>query len=224
MLYAVIGLILGGALTAVVMSSHGNYRGGGMMMGGSENAPMSNTGDGKQTIMGMGNIDGNFIEQMIPHHEDAITMAGVALKKAQHAEIKSLANDITRSQSAEIKQMEEWYKAWYGKDVPQDNGTTGMNGMGSGGMHMGMMGDDTDMSRLESAENFDQAFIEEMIPHHQMAVMMANMLLSATDRPEMKKLAEDIITAQKKEIEDMRTWAKAWGYTLGGSPMMNRER
>lgn len=77
---------------------------------------------------------------------------------------------------------------------------------------MGMMGNETDMTRLQNASDFDRAFIEEMIPHHQMAVMMANMLLASTDRPEMKKLAEDIITAQTKEINEMREWAKAWGY------------
>ena len=49
-----------------------------------------------------------------------------------------------------------------------------------------------------------------MIPHHQMAVMMANMLASSTNRPEMKKLAQDIIIAQTKEINQMREWYKAW--------------
>ena len=85
--------------------------------------------------------------------------------------------------------------------------------MGTGSMHMGMMGDDTDAEGLKNASNFDQTFIEEMIPHHQMAVMMANMLLASTDRPEMKELAEDIISAQTEEINNMRAWAKAWGYT-----------
>ena len=79
-------------------------------------------------------------------------------------------------------------------------------------MHMGMMGNDTDMARLENAADFDKVFIEEMIPHHQMAVMMANMLLSGTNRAEMKQLAENIITSQTKEINDMRSWYRIWGY------------
>jgi len=45
-----------------------------------------------------------------------------------------------------------------------------------------------------------------MIPHHQMAVVMAKMLEQASTRSEMKKLARDIITAQTKEIEMMNQW------------------
>jgi uncharacterized protein (DUF305 family) len=77
---------------------------------------------------------------------------------------------------------------------------------------MGMMGDETDITGLEKAGDFDKAFIDEMIPHHQMAVMMAQMLKSGTRRPEMIKLAEDIITAQTKEINEMRQWYKNWTY------------
>ena len=79
-------------------------------------------------------------------------------------------------------------------------------------MHMGMMGDESDMASLEQADDFDKTFVEEMIPHHQMAVMMATMLKNGTTRPEMKKLAEDIISAQTKEIDQMRSWYKIWGY------------
>lgn len=77
-------------------------------------------------------------------------------------------------------------------------------------MHMGMMGDDSDLTTLENATDFDKAFVEEMIPHHQMAVMMAGMLRGGTNRPEMKKLADNIITAQNREIGQMRQWLSKW--------------
>lgn len=79
-------------------------------------------------------------------------------------------------------------------------------------MHMGMMGDKTDIERLRAAVDFDKAFIEEMIPHHQMAIMMAQVLENTTSRDEMTKLAVDIISAQTNEISEMRKWYKAWGY------------
>ena len=82
--------------------------------------------------------------------------------------------------------------------------------MGTRGMHMGMMGNETDVKRLEQAADFDKAFIEEMIPHHQMAVMMASMLKQGTQRPEMRQLADDIISAQTREIDQMRQWYDAW--------------
>ncbi len=213
LLYGVIGLLIGVVLTSFFVGYTVNHNRSGMMgmMGIQDNWSRNNSQNSPQNMMG--NIDRHFIEQMIPHHEDAITMADIALEKAQHQEIKNLATDIKRSQGAEISEMQAWYKSWFGKDVPKDGAVMGSHGMGSGGMHMGMMGDETDMVSLENAQNFDQAFIEEMIPHHQMAVMMANMLLASTNRPEMKKLAQDIISAQTKEINEMREWAKLWGYT-----------
>ncbi len=77
-------------------------------------------------------------------------------------------------------------------------------------MHMGMKGNETDMTRFENVEDFDKAFIEEMIPRHQIAFMMANMLRNGTQREEMKTLAEDIITAQTDEIDQMRSWYQGW--------------
>jgi len=156
----------------------------------------------------MGQIDSHFIEQMIPHHEDAITMAQVGLTRAEHPEIRSLANAIIKAQSEEIDQMEHWYTSWFGQDVQNSS-----NFMGHGTnmmMHGGMMGDAADMEHLESVVPFDKAFIEEMIPHHQMAVMMAQMLERATSRAEMKQLAKNITEAQNKEIDSMRSWYRQW--------------
>ena len=154
-------------------------------------------------------IDQHFIEQMIPHHEDAITMAKLALVKSDRPELRSLSENIISSQSLEIDQMKEWYKKWFGKEVSISN-TNKMGMMGKSGINMGMMGNESDINRLENAEDFDREFLEQMIPHHQMAVMMANMLKSGTQRSEMKKLAEDIITAQTDEINQMREWLKSW--------------
>ncbi|BAZ46892.1 hypothetical protein NIES4102_39380 (plasmid) [Chondrocystis sp. NIES-4102] len=75
---------------------------------------------------------------------------------------------------------------------------------------MGMMGMmSMDLEALKNAPDFDQAFIEQMIPHHKMAVMMAGMILDS-DRPEMRDLAKSIIQAQSNEIEQMRQWQQTW--------------
>jgi len=156
----------------------------------------------------MGQVDSHFIEQMIPHHEDAITMSNLALTRGEHLEIKTLANAIIKAQSEEIDQMEEWYRAWFGSEVSDTSFSMGQS-MGMM-MHGGMMGNETDVETLENAELFDKEFIEQMIPHHQMAVMMAQMLLRSTNRPEMKQLAENIITSQTREVNQMREWYRAW--------------
>lgn len=193
-LYGVIGLLIGIIATGFVIGYSINNGYGGMMgMMGVNGGYMNKT-----------NIDKHFIEQMIPHHDSAIAMAKVALQKSKHEEVKALANNIISSQAAEINTMKAWYKDWYGTDVP----TVSEDAMWGGGMmHAEASADD-----LSTAADFDEAFLSEMIEHHQMAVMMANMLENSTDRPEMKKLADDIITAQDKEINDMQTWQEQWGY------------
>lgn len=63
-----------------------------------------------------------------------------------------------------------------------------------------------------TGETLNQRFLEAMIPHHQAAVDMAR-YLAGSNKPELVKLGADIIAAQTKEIEQMRSWQKAWGYT-----------
>jgi uncharacterized protein (DUF305 family) len=153
-------------------------------------------------------IDKHFIEQMIPHHEGAIAMANLALQKAKRPEIKTLATAIIAAQTTEIQSMNGWYQDWFGSAVPKVS--TGMMGggmMSQSGMHMGGQ---EDMTALENASDFDKAFIEEMIPHHQLAIMMANMLQSGTTRPEMQQLAKNIISSQSKEIQQMQSWYVQW--------------
>lgn len=59
-----------------------------------------------------GSFDLEFIKQMIPHHEGAISMANEALQKSENPEIRELAQSIVRSQDMEIKKMREWQLSW----------------------------------------------------------------------------------------------------------------
>lgn len=62
----------------------------------------------------------------------------------------------------------------------------------------------------KTGDDFDKAFLAEMIMHHQGAVVMAEMVLKTSKRPELLQLANDIISAQTKEIGMMQDWQKAW--------------
>jgi uncharacterized protein (DUF305 family) len=165
-------------------------------------------GDG--SIMGQ-NIDQHFIVQMIPHHDGAIAMARIALERSKRPEMLSLAQGIIEAQQKEIDDMREWYQNWYGSIVPQ-SGMPALRslGEGGGGMQMGGMTGEPDVLASVSAAEFDREFITEMIPHHEMAIMMAQMLQASTGRAEMKRLAENIITSQSDEIKMMRNWLAAW--------------
>ncbi|PSB24942.1 DUF305 domain-containing protein [Stenomitos frigidus] len=180
----------------------------------------------------------HFIEMMIPHHQDAVEMANLALARAKHPELKTLAVAIKRDQTREIQQMRGWYKAWYGKEVPatammNGSGMMGNQGMmgsqqgtgqgmmgGSGmmgnqqGMGQGMMTRNgmmrTDLTALKNAPDFDKEFLRQMIPHHQMAVHMAQMVQNQKTRPEIRTLAQSILKSQTAEIKQMQQWQKAW--------------
>jgi uncharacterized protein (DUF305 family) len=146
-----------------------------------------------------GAADQHFIIQMIPHHEGAIEMAKVALERSKRPEILTLANAIIAAQQKEIDDMRSWHKAWYGGSPPE----------GGMGMHMGgMTGDTTALGKL-SGDAFDREFMEQMIPHHEMAIMMAQMIRDSS-RDEMRQLSENIITSQASEIEMMRGWLESW--------------
>lgn len=56
----------------------------------------------------------------------------------------------------------------------------------------------------------DRHFIEEMIPHHEGAIAMAELALERSKRTEVLSLANTIIEAQTKEISDMRAWYRDW--------------
>lgn len=57
---------------------------------------------------------------------------------------------------------------------------------------------------------FDQAFLDEMIVHHEGAVEMAKQALDKASHSEIRQMATDIITAQTSEINTMREWLSSW--------------
>lgn len=83
----------------------------------------------------------------------------------------------------------------------------------------------TDMNKqLEgfSGDDFDKAFIEMMITHHEGAIDMAELIPGRAKHDEIKKLGEDIIEAQTKEIADMKRWQAEWGYSSDSMEMMHQ--
>ena len=100
----------------------------------------------------------------------------------------------------------------------------GMHQM-SNGMMMSNNHDSMDMGAMMSSmnaelkgktgEEFEKAFLSEMVVHHQGAVDMAQAVLEKTNRPELIKLANDIISAQNTEINMMKQWQQVWFGTMG---------
>ncbi|CAN5659887.1 hypothetical protein BH23PAT2_BH23PAT2_05720 [soil metagenome] len=63
-----------------------------------------------------------------------------------------------------------------------------------------------------SGDDYDKAFIEMMIAHHEGAVEMSELSEERAKHDEIKQLSQAIISAQEQEIKDMRQWQIDWGY------------
>lgn len=105
------------------------------------------------------------------------------------------------------------------RSIDMHSQTQDADGMGDDGMGMSM-GDMNAALEGKTGDEFDKAFIEMMIEHHQGAIDMANLIPERAKHQEIKNLGKAIIAAQTKEINDMKAWAKAWGYGLEGNMMM----
>jgi uncharacterized protein (DUF305 family) len=146
--------------------------------------------------------DERFIDSMVPHHIGAVEMAEVALDgNAERDEIVQLSQNIVRTQNAEIEELRQIKQQEFGtSEVPTEMSSSEME-------MMGMM---MDPAQLAEQDPFDLAFINNMIPHHQSAIEMAEVALENTDNPRIRNLAQEIIAAQEQEIAQMEQWREEW--------------
>lgn len=83
---------------------------------------------------------------------------------------------------------------------------------------MGSMNMSSDMTAMSDnlkglkGDAFDKKFIDEMITHHEGAVDMAKLALTNAKHQEVKSMAQGIITAQTKEIAQLKSWQAEWSY------------
>ncbi|MEP7293267.1 MAG: DUF305 domain-containing protein, partial [Chloroflexota bacterium] len=143
-----------------------------------------------------------FLEGMSDHHQMALDMANDCLAKAKSETLLTLCQNILDAQSAEIELMQGWLLDWYGVEyapVPMEMDTDHeMPGMGMTGtdvpmsdpaMTMGMM---AGLNRLEGRE-YEIAWVESMIDHHDDAVHMSERVLTRFEHEELGDLANRII-------------------------------
>jgi len=171
---------------------------GGMDHGGMDHSAMKSSPNAASAP-----YDLQFIDTMSAHHQGAVDMALPAKTKARHQELKDFAAKIDSDQQREIAQMKEWRSQWY-------TGKPEAMNMEMPGMMDSMRG--MDMKEMNSAtgNSFDLMFIDMMTPHHEGAVVMAREALTKAEHPEIKTLAQQIITAQEREIAQMKKWKEAW--------------
>lgn len=132
-----------------------------------------------------------FLEGMIPHHQEAVdTAKEVIARGGSTPEIKKLAEDIVVAQEKEIAMMKEWYQSWYGETyVAKPEAYTPMM---------------RDLSKLSGAA-LDKVFLEDMIMHHEGALMMAQSVQPYIENKEITDLTKAIMETQTAEIRLMKS-------------------
>ena len=134
-----------------------------------------------------------FLQMMIPHHEQAVTIAAMAESQTQNAAILDIAKRISEAQQPEIDQMKKLLTD-AGLPTFMDH-DMGMNGMIP----------QSELDKLSQVQDaaFDKLFLAAMILHHEGAIKMTSSILDSSN-PDIKQLAENITKIQTSEIAEMK--------------------
>jgi uncharacterized protein (DUF305 family) len=151
--------------------------------------------------------DVEFLQGMIPHHEQAIEMADIALDPTlgASAEVTDLATRIQAAQDPEIEQMTAWLTEW-GQPLQMDTS----EGHDMSTMEGTMTAEEMDTLGAATGAEFDAMWAEMMIRHHQGAIAMAQDVKANGSNAEVLQLADQIIAAQQAEVTELQA-------LLGGS-------
>ncbi|WP_240981933.1 MULTISPECIES: DUF305 domain-containing protein [unclassified Streptomyces] len=141
--------------------------------------------------------DFRYVQMMVVHHRQALTMTALAPSRAGSPGVKKVAERIAAAQQPEIGAMEGWLTANGG---PRDQGAHDHHAMPG-------MATEAQLGRLKAAEGaaFDELFLELMVRHHEGAVTMAAEVLGQGNNIQVEEMANDVIAQQTAEINRMRS-------------------
>jgi len=153
--------------------------------------------------------DVDFMAGMIPHHAQAVVMAGWAPSHGARADVAILCERIVVAQRDEIAMMQTWLSD-RGQFVPEATSTRHrmkMNGVEHDMLMPGMLTDE-EMAALDRARGpeFDRLFLVGMIKHHQGAIDMVDVLFKAYGAAQDEtvfRFASDVYADQSTEIDRM---------------------
>lgn len=147
-----------------------------------------------------GDVDYDFVVGMIPHHQGAVDMSEILLESGQaDPELAELAEEIITAQSDEMAFMESWLRD-NPAPRPDDRADEIIQAYQASMMTMmgGMHG--------ERDADINTRFVAGMIPHHQAAIEMAEVVLEYSEDAMLRNMAEAVVREQNREIREMRDW------------------
>ncbi|MFI7644371.1 DUF305 domain-containing protein [Nonomuraea sp. NPDC049400] len=138
--------------------------------------------------------EAGYLTHMVAHHEEAVAAAG-QLQRSNRPKMRALGASIVTTQNAEIATMKSWLAKWYPGHPPARD-------------YRPMM---RDLSRL-SGDALDEAFLQDMIPHHMVAIRMSQQLLASGrgEHAEVADFAAKVRDTQHTEMFQMRRYLADW--------------
>jgi uncharacterized protein (DUF305 family) len=135
-----------------------------------------------------------YLAEMVAHHEEAVAAAS-ELERSDRPQLRAFGRSVVSTQSRQIDQMRAWLEEWYpgrSTDVEYDPMMRDLSGL--------------------SGDELDRAFLQDMVGHHMMAVMMSQHLLlrGVAEHAEVADLARTIRDEQHREIFVMQSWLREW--------------
>ncbi|HEY0731502.1 MAG TPA: DUF305 domain-containing protein [Chitinophagaceae bacterium] len=156
---------------------------------------MNNNMQQMHSMKSSGDPDYDFAMMMKHHHQGAIDMAKIEVAGGTDAQLKQIAQKTIDEQQKENSQFNEFIKG----NQPTGNSDYVQKALG-------MMTPMSDI-KMESG-SLDAMFASMMIPHHQDAVKMAQEYLQTAKNENLKRIAQNIVSSQPKEIQELQSWLK----------------
>lgn len=165
------------------------------MAGKSMMSMMQDMMDNMKTLQSTGNPDNDFAALMKAHHLGAIEMGQMEQAKGIDPQIKQMAQRMVDDQQREVAEFNSFlsgHPAHGGGDAFFKEAMRIMNGM---------------KMDMDHSASMDKQFVKMMIPHHQTAIDMSKAYIkTGGHEEELKKIANNIISSQQKEINELKAW------------------
>lgn len=176
-----------------------------LTLAGCSSAESSAGGDG------FNDTDVDFASDMIQHHAQALEMVDLTMGRELDPQVVTLTEEIRAAQAPEIEKMADWLEEW-DQPVPEtsrdhanahgeDSGESAEMDTAMPGM---MSAEEMDALENASGAEFQTMWLEMMIEHHEGAVEMAETEVDEGENAKAIALAEEIISAQEREISTMQ--------------------
>lgn len=138
-----------------------------------------------------------FLQMMVPHHDQGITLVRLAKDRATTGEIKMLAAAIESTQATEVQAMAGWLRDWRQQPTAPADAHAGHGGMPET--------TETELARLRRATGteFDRQFLNIMIAHQDDAIQLARMEIATGTNPHARDLADRIDRSRSAQIDQM---------------------